>query len=66
MISVKCQIDMYLHVRTEIWDNFTKKRKHHPSQEDDASMAEAAPGRLGEISKVRHVALHRMVDLSSS
>ena len=37
---------MYLYVRIDAWD-FDPKRKEHPSAGDDASTAEAAPGRVG-------------------
>ena len=59
---------MYLYVRIESWDILTQKRKQHPSQGDDASTAEAAPGRVGRDEQVEHVeqTLHRMVELISS
>ena len=42
-----CQIDMHLCVLKTSRDILMKKRKQHPSQGDDASTAEAAPGRVG-------------------
>ena len=55
---------MYLYVRIYTRDALTEKRKQYPSQGDDASTAEAAPG----ASKVSHVEQtpHRTVDLISS
>ena len=44
---VTCQIDRYLYVRIESWDILIKKRKQHPSQGDDAGMAEGAPCIVG-------------------
>ena len=38
---------MYLHVQIDAWDILTTKRKQQPSPGDDASTAEAAPGRVG-------------------
>ena len=37
---------MYLYVRVDAWEILTKKRKQHPTLGDDASTAEAAPGRV--------------------
>ena len=47
---------------------FDAKQKQHPSLGDDASTLEAASGRVGEASPVRHYeqTAHRMVDLISS
>ena len=41
------QIDIYLCVRINTWGVLTKQRTQRASQENDASMAEAAPGRAG-------------------
>ena len=38
---------MYMYVRIDAWDILTKKRKQHPPLGDNASTAEAAPGRVG-------------------
>ena len=38
---------LYIYVRIDNLDNSTKKRKEYPPQADDASTAEAAPGRFG-------------------
>ena len=38
---------MYLYVRIDGWDILAKKRKQQPPPGDDASTAEAAPGRVG-------------------
>ena len=38
---------MHLHVRIDASEKLTKKRKQHPPPGDDASTAEAAPGRVG-------------------
>ena len=38
---------MYLHVRVDVWEKMTKIRNPHPPPGDDASTAEAAPGRVG-------------------
>ena len=38
---------MYLYVLIDAWDVLIKKRKQHPPPGDDASTAEAAPGRVG-------------------
>ena len=40
---------MYLSVRIDAWDIFTKKRKQHPSPGEDASTDEAAPGRVERV-----------------
>ena len=59
---------IHLYVRKDAWNILTKKRKQHPSAGEDASTVEAAPGRVGEMSKVRHVEQtpHGMVDIISS
>ena len=63
-----------VYVRIDAWDILTKKRVQQPSPGDDASTAEAAPGRVGRgeqgearraTSKHEQTA-HRMVDLTSS
>ena len=58
---------MYLYVRIDTFGISTKKRKKAPPG-DDASTAEAAPGRVGRDEQVEHVeqTLHRMVELISS
>ena len=58
---------MYLYVRIDTFGISTKKRKKAPPG-DDASTAEAAPGRVGRDEQGRHVEQtpHRMVDLISS
>ena len=38
---------MYICVRIDGWDIFILKRKQYPPWGDDASTAEAAPGRFG-------------------
>ena len=43
---------MHLHVVIDAWDILTKKRKQHQSAGDDASTAEAAPGRVGRDEQV--------------
>ena len=43
----KTEIGKYLRVRVDAWYMLTTKRKQHPPPGDDASTAEAAPGRFG-------------------
>ena len=38
---------IYTYVQIDVWENLTKKRKQHPPPGDDASTAEAAPGKVG-------------------
>ena len=65
---ITCHNYMYPYVRPYNSDILTKKRKEHPPQGDGTSTAEGAPGRVGEMSKVRQIEQtpHRMVDLISS
>ena len=40
-------MNTYLYVRIDVWKKMTKKRKQHPSQDDDASVVQAATRRVG-------------------
>jgi len=46
---------IYLSVRIDNLDILTEKHEEQPPQEDAASTAEAAPGRVGETSKVGRI-----------
>ena len=46
-LYTKTEIGMYLLVLIDVGDISTETRKQHPSAGDDASTAEAAPGRAG-------------------
>ena len=63
---ITCQDYMYLYVRIYKSGILTKKRKEHPLQGDDASTAEAPPGRVGRDEQ-EHIEQtpHRIVDLIS-
>ena len=38
---------IYTYIEIDVWEKLTKKRKQHLPLRDDASTAEAAPGRVG-------------------
>ena len=64
-----CQNNMYPYARIDNLDILTEARKEQPPQGNDASTAEAAPGRVGRDEQGeahRANTTRRMVDLISS